>query len=665
MEERLEAAGKAPHVVTVTCMKELPKRAAPQNGKQQPDDGQPHQWSAKCQEFLKALDSHSSGWGNPPLSKLGPWDDSKAFLASFEQVAEACQWPRGEWAARLLPALSGEAKQAFSGLEAGDREDYGKVRAAILQREASRMEALRQHFRQFRYQEVEDPRRIYGQLRELCHQWLKPERHTKEQILELLILEQFLAILPQEIQSRIRAWDPETGTQAVTEEFLLIPQEAKTWGWQDLHCCFQVPLGEVALSPSEAGGAPQREIYVEAKEKADKDLCLLASGIMSPSHPSSVLPPEEQEMADAGLPEESVNLNEVTVTLDNTEWAVLNPTQGTMHWEVMQENSEDISSLGGFVIPKSEAASQMKKGDMMFIQDSEPGETFAGSISDEEEPLKIKKETSQKGSRDPEEIYSMSLEISQGKASLVAEIHEQGSKPDGQQGKKLLEEWDELNEAAESHVTIKEASRHTRVNKFLYSKGGKWYRCRSGLVTNQGIHSGATPYECIVCGKQFQKKNYLAKHQRIHTRPKVYQCSECGESFNWREGFIRHRGTHTGEKAHECSQCGKCFSQRESLIRHEKIHTGKKPFACPECGKKFCRRDSLVRHQKIHTGEKPYECTECGKSFNQKEVLLRHQRIHTGEKPYECQECGESFTQRAILNRHEKIHIGEKTLLML
>uniref|UniRef100_A0A670HNK5 SCAN box domain-containing protein n=1 Tax=Podarcis muralis TaxID=64176 RepID=A0A670HNK5_PODMU len=297
MEERLEPAGQAPpHGVTMACLKELPGQAALQNGKQQLEDGLPQEWATQCQEFLKALDSHRLGWGSPPRSKLGPWDDAKAFLASFEQVAEACQWPREDWAARLLPALSGEAQQAFSGLEAAEREDYRKVKAAILRGEASRMEALRQHFRQFRYQEVEDPRRVYGQLQELCHQWLKPERRSKEQILELLILEQFLAILPQEMQSRVRAWDPDTSTQMAAEEFLMSPQEAKAWKWQ-------MPAEEVPTNPSGAKGAPQRQICIEADEKAEKDLCLLASGIMSPSHPSPVLPPEEQEIVNTELSE--------------------------------------------------------------------------------------------------------------------------------------------------------------------------------------------------------------------------------------------------------------------------------------------------------------------------------------------------------------------------
>ncbi|XP_044099100.1 zinc finger protein 396 [Neovison vison] len=77
-------------------------------------------------------------------------------------------------------------------------------------------ETFRQWFRQFGYQESPGPREALSQLRELCHQWLRPEVNTKEQILELLVLEQFLAILPDELQAWLRERRPENGEEAVT-----------------------------------------------------------------------------------------------------------------------------------------------------------------------------------------------------------------------------------------------------------------------------------------------------------------------------------------------------------------------------------------------------------------------------------------------------------------
>ncbi|XP_063152382.1 zinc finger and SCAN domain-containing protein 16-like [Candoia aspera] len=188
------------------------------------------QWEAQWQEFLKMAESQQPrGIVSLAQEEPSPWDDAKAFLASFEQVAKACQWPREEWASRLLPALRGEAEQAYHSLERPDREDYGKVKAAILHRDALSREKQRQHFRRFCYQEAEGPRGAYSQLQALCHQWLKAEHHSKEQILELLILEQFLAVLPAEIQSWVRGNSPETCAQAVSlaEDFLQMQEEAQ------------------------------------------------------------------------------------------------------------------------------------------------------------------------------------------------------------------------------------------------------------------------------------------------------------------------------------------------------------------------------------------------------------------------------------------------------
>uniref|UniRef100_F7EG80 Zinc finger protein 24 n=2 Tax=Monodelphis domestica TaxID=13616 RepID=F7EG80_MONDO len=77
-------------------------------------------------------------------------------------------------------------------------------------------EIFRQQFRQFGYQDSPGPREALSQLRQLCRLWLRPERHTKEQILELLVLEQFLTILPKELQTWVREHHPENGEEAVT-----------------------------------------------------------------------------------------------------------------------------------------------------------------------------------------------------------------------------------------------------------------------------------------------------------------------------------------------------------------------------------------------------------------------------------------------------------------
>ena len=91
-------------------------------------------------------------------------------------------------------------------------------------------ETFRCHFRQFRYQEVAGPEEALSRLRELCCRWLRPEVHSKEQILELLVLEQFLTILPQEIQAWVRKHCPQSGEEAAAVVRSLQRQPAGTSG---------------------------------------------------------------------------------------------------------------------------------------------------------------------------------------------------------------------------------------------------------------------------------------------------------------------------------------------------------------------------------------------------------------------------------------------------
>lgn len=76
-------------------------------------------------------------------------------------------------------------------------------------------EASRQRFRQFQYRDAAGPHEAFSQLWALCCHWLRPEIRLKEQILELLVLEQFLTILPKEVQTWVQARHPESGEEAV------------------------------------------------------------------------------------------------------------------------------------------------------------------------------------------------------------------------------------------------------------------------------------------------------------------------------------------------------------------------------------------------------------------------------------------------------------------
>ncbi|XP_054832514.1 zinc finger and SCAN domain-containing protein 32-like [Eublepharis macularius] len=466
--EGLQGARSGPDVFRSGSLGEVLQRIpGAQLVKQEPGEGLLPHWEVQWQEFLKTIEPPQSHRETPPFpEEPTPWEDTKAFLASFEQVAGACQWPREEWVAHLLPALSGEAELAFMKLDVRDREDYGKVRAAILQRDVLRRENHRQLFRHFCYKEAEGPRGAYSQLQELCHRWLKVERNTKEQILELLILEQFLSILPPDIQSWVRGHGPETCSLAVAlaEDFLQMQQENNRQEQQMLTL-----LEGAAVNSSKSQEAPScpgdQPLHWQVKQQVDRSAKLL----------------------------DDMELNKYEENNNQLEHLELAESMGMLQRRAM----ENVSRNQAKTSENRKSPKRLYRNHSASKMNSPPPDVLNKTCSElilcsREETHIIPKEGSREDSVLPQHkrVYGHETSFQCAKCG------------------KILSRKDHLIRHQRIHLAEKP-------HKCSYC--GKSFFERSDLIRHERTHTGERPYKCSLCEKSFSHKWLLIKHERTHT----------------------------------------------------------------------------------------------------------------------------------------------------
>ncbi|XP_047648385.1 zinc finger and SCAN domain-containing protein 4 [Phacochoerus africanus] len=360
-------------------------------------------------------------------------------------------------------------------------------------------------------------RRELQRLYNLFHSWLQPEKHSKDEMISRLVLEQF--VINGHCSDRSTLQEKWNASGRNLEKFMedLTDDGMKQPGFVHVHM-----QGQEALFSE---NMPLREVLVHFRKH-------LATATQTGENTKVPLWTPRDASLETGQENEGKERggNTSQKTCPVTESLTWQGSQTPSLLIIPEETCPGLEEAG--VSLENPLGSRTAEPGPAGSQEGSPEGPFGGDVHLEAEPGFLSR---------PDQV---TLEPVSAHPSLEGNPA-RGKSPEGLPGAQKV---------------------------FPCEKCSQVFQYLSRLKVHQRRHNDERPFVCAKCKKGFFQTSDLRVHQRIHTKEKPFQCSTCKRPFSHKTNLRAHERIHTGEKPYLCSFCQRRYRQSSTYNRHLKSH---------------------------------------------------------------------------------------------